>query len=558
MSWGSKKSSQGKETREFQETGAKNFNDHTTNAQTLPPRLNMVILTVIEVEFLAIFELMRPLPGQSKILTALIDQSFYVVGRYGQWTAVLLACFRAGAINTINYLNQALSRFQPHLVVNVGIAWGANPHKQRLGDVLVANRIVNIDDVKRHRGRIIERSAVPPIDHRSNVMVHMSRVFRGSSENSFKVHIGLYVGSNMLLNDLEVKRTILERYEEAIGGEMESYGIYEAASFRNVPWMVIKGISDWGDGDKHDEYQKIAAANAAVFLHTMCVKLSPPGHPQSKCKYFILGVIIAVVALLLGYEFQMATIAQEGLIPISAVEKELMVNLRTQIVSSLAFKSDRLGQFNLRVGERSLDSTLFLDDSVTNPETLEIDDMGLVTHKLPVRVEGDLHKLEDIFKGFEHRGRIVSERAIIKTQLQLQVLGIGDIYDGTSPDIDLRIVDVTMEQIHELFDGLGAESQKGKVRDLNQDIRSALDQAFLSKISKQITQAMVWHSIEVKHPGVKLLQITWVSLLFKGIYWIRHLGSLFPGRYQLRSVDFENDGTSLIAHLNLEQHRDYI
>ena len=54
-----------------------------------------------------------------------------------------------------------------------------------------------------------------------------------------------------------------------IGGEMEATGLAAACSNNNIhEWIVIKGISDWGDGNKvknKEENQKIAINNAVSY-----------------------------------------------------------------------------------------------------------------------------------------------------------------------------------------------------------------------------------------------------------------------------------------------------
>ncbi len=57
-------------------------------------------------------------------------------------------------------------------------------------------------------------------------------------------------------------RNELERLE-ASSGEMEGAGVSGAAIRAHTEWIVVKGVSDWGDGLKHDGYQALAAASAA-------------------------------------------------------------------------------------------------------------------------------------------------------------------------------------------------------------------------------------------------------------------------------------------------------
>ena len=58
-------------------------------------------------------------------------------------------------------------------------------------------------------------------------------------------------------------------------GEMEGAGVYAASYLKGIDWIVVKAISDWGDGTKNTvrpgaldpkAAQKLAARNAADFL----------------------------------------------------------------------------------------------------------------------------------------------------------------------------------------------------------------------------------------------------------------------------------------------------
>ena len=42
---------------------------------------------------------------------------------------------------------------------------------------------------------------------------------------------------------------------------MESYALGRTAIWKNIDeWIVVKGICDWGDHNKHEAYQPFAAA----------------------------------------------------------------------------------------------------------------------------------------------------------------------------------------------------------------------------------------------------------------------------------------------------------
>ena len=95
---------------------------------------------------------------------------------------------------------------------------------------------------------------------------------------------GKILTSQKLINNLEFKVGLFERYPEAIGGEMEGEGVYSACARAKVEWIIAKGVCDWADGQKHDGYQELAAAAAASLAHFVFSRpgalneLIPPPH----------------------------------------------------------------------------------------------------------------------------------------------------------------------------------------------------------------------------------------------------------------------------------------
>ena len=66
-------------------------------------------------------------------------------------------------------------------------------------------------------------------------------------------------------------KTILEaakNQDDLYGIDMEAYGVALAAKIFHVPWLIIKGIQDYGDGEKNTTEQEArdyaAFASAAV------------------------------------------------------------------------------------------------------------------------------------------------------------------------------------------------------------------------------------------------------------------------------------------------------
>ncbi|MEV6527238.1 hypothetical protein AB0M43_35445 [Longispora sp. NPDC051575] len=156
----------------------------------------------------------------------------------------------------------------PDHVLLVGICYGLRPDEgQRLGDVVVSRRVQNMD----HR-KIVDREGKPQTIYRG-VNVGPSPVLMNSCQSGqatwadpkVRVHFGTVLSSNTVFNSQETIGQLRQDFPDAIAGEMEAAGVYEACTVGKKPnWIMIKAISDLGYR-KSDRHQQRAAENAARF-----------------------------------------------------------------------------------------------------------------------------------------------------------------------------------------------------------------------------------------------------------------------------------------------------
>lgn len=163
-------------------------------------------------------------------------------------------------------VEEAILDLKPKDVIMVGIAFGMNKEKQTIGDVLVATQLKDIRQEKKGRNKNISRGSKVPCHSR------LLDNFKITSNDwkIAKVHEGLMLSGEKLLDNKKELKKLKKTEPEAIGGEMEGNGLYESCQMAKIDWILIKGISDWGDGTKDDkekdENQKKAAKNAIDFV----------------------------------------------------------------------------------------------------------------------------------------------------------------------------------------------------------------------------------------------------------------------------------------------------
>lgn len=188
-----------------------------------------------------------------------------------------------------------INHYKPHVVFLVGIAAGIRG-KVRIGQVVFSDRVVAYEpavlvaDDAGHRVESrpeIERVAhsilqdlvtyVPEPKRINKVFRRIGGIFPSPSpgqECEFKDHVvdsieattATIASGDKLLRDPEKFLEIRKIHGKIEVGEMEASGVVEACRHGRVPWLIVRGISDFGDQFKNDLFHRFAASTAASVL----------------------------------------------------------------------------------------------------------------------------------------------------------------------------------------------------------------------------------------------------------------------------------------------------
>ncbi|MBX5458066.1 MAG: hypothetical protein IRZ31_14320 [Thermogemmatispora sp.] len=242
------------------------------NTLTSQPRLrtDVLLVTVTEVEAQAVLALF------SQVEQYYLDQkTYYLLGEVGGTSLVMVQSEmgQGGVAGSLLTVSEGIRHLQPRAVIMVGIAFGLKPGEQHIGDILVARQIL-----------AYELQAVVAREGQRSVRLRGDRVtaspllldrFKSGAKSWMgqRVHFGLLLSGEKLVNDKEYRDQLQALEPEAIGGEMEGAGLCAAAQHHKVDWILVKAIADWADGFKHvnkERRQRKAASNAARFtLHVL-------------------------------------------------------------------------------------------------------------------------------------------------------------------------------------------------------------------------------------------------------------------------------------------------
>jgi nucleoside phosphorylase len=125
-------------------------------------------------------------------------------------------------------------------------------------DVLVAITSADYETAKITPGSIESRGA----SYASSSELLAKAREAGGNRND--IHFGEIICGCKVVNDPSFRDALVSRYPKAIGGEMEGIGVAAACHRKNKPWLLAKGICDWGE-IKTDDHQLAAARQSITF-----------------------------------------------------------------------------------------------------------------------------------------------------------------------------------------------------------------------------------------------------------------------------------------------------
>lgn len=166
-------------------------------------------------------------------------------------------------------IKAAIDELKPDYMIMVGIAFGLKEEmivddvksgNQHFGEVMVSSEIEDYGSFKILENGMVERGPKIPSD--PILLKRFSTAFINWRKT--KVHTGLIISADVLVNKLEFQKNLKERFPDAIGGEMEGCG-FLANNNNFGHWILVKAICDFGH-DKGDEHQGDAAINAIEYV----------------------------------------------------------------------------------------------------------------------------------------------------------------------------------------------------------------------------------------------------------------------------------------------------
>ncbi len=233
--------------------------------------IDVLIVTVTKVESRAVLDIFKDATGQPAIPRQIGDRMYHDLGIISDArTYMVQSEMGAGGLGASQQtVQKGIETLSPSAVIMVGIAFGVNPEKHSVGDILVSKQLMLYEQqrVSSEEGRL----RIIPRGDRPHASPWLFNRFQTADLywDETKVRFGLILSGEKLVDNFDFREQLLELESEAIGGEMEGAGLYVACQDKKADWILVKAVCDWADGKKSqnkDENQRLAARNAAGFV----------------------------------------------------------------------------------------------------------------------------------------------------------------------------------------------------------------------------------------------------------------------------------------------------
>lgn len=228
---------------------------------------NFLVVTATEIETKSLHDVMPEI-----IQRVVVGNNTYYLGQIGLYNVINVQCLQMGSLapgGSSQTVSAALKEWDGiKAVIMVGICFGFDEDKQQIGDVIVSKSIRNYETRRMGKDHEIPRGGTYQSDTFlvnafNNLILSWENI--GTDGENKKLIIGDYISGEQLVDNADVRNKLRLESPEAKAGEMEGNGLVASCEASRKPWILVKAICDFADGNKgkeKDKKQLIAAASA--------------------------------------------------------------------------------------------------------------------------------------------------------------------------------------------------------------------------------------------------------------------------------------------------------
>ena len=171
-------------------------------------------------------------------------------------TEVVLVEAGIGKVNAARTTQILIDNFNIDAIINVGSAGSANDELD-IGDIVIGNKIAQHDfdiTVFGHPKGYISNVG-QYVESDVTLIEMMEQTIARLQDNEFKIKMGTIASGDIFCTELKMKEKIRNKFNaDAI--EMEGAAIAQVCKLDNIPFLIIRSISDKPNGNNHITFEQ--------------------------------------------------------------------------------------------------------------------------------------------------------------------------------------------------------------------------------------------------------------------------------------------------------------
>lgn len=192
----------------------------------------------------------------------------FIKGNIGDKNVIVVES-GVGKVNAARTTQILIDKFDIKAIINVGSA-GALNSELDIGDIVIANKLIQHDfDItafNHEKGFITGVGDYIECD--KELVKKLQNVTNNIQAKEYKVNTGVIASGDIFCTDINMKNKIYSKFD-AQCVEMEGAAIAQICYLDNIPFVVIRSISDSPNGNNaivFDEFVKLASRRCAMLL----------------------------------------------------------------------------------------------------------------------------------------------------------------------------------------------------------------------------------------------------------------------------------------------------
>jgi len=199
----------------------------------------------------------------------------FYIGKIETCDVVLLQS-GIGKVNAAMATTLLINDYQPDVIINTGSAGGFNTELS-VGDLVISTEVVHHDaDSTAFDYALGQVPGMPATFKADPMLIAIAEQVADRMDDEIKVIKGLIATGDSFLSDPDTVMTIKSHFPELQCGEMEAASIAQVSYRFNVPFVIIRSLSDIAGRNADitfDQFLETAAAHSANLILLMLKKL---------------------------------------------------------------------------------------------------------------------------------------------------------------------------------------------------------------------------------------------------------------------------------------------